>query len=139
MPNGLTWGDACQLADPKDRFCSIRFAGNELQSQSVLQHLQDGMWVKQAQLQWQERLRFVLNPNFTLSQMKYLDLEKDLDDSENPQDKLMTELTLLTPIYSELVQFLADELGGLTDVKSKTEVSEDALVSPFAEVSSSAD
>ena len=139
LPNGLTWGDACQLADPKDRFCSIRFAGNELQSQSVLQHLQDGMWVKQAQLQWQERLRFVLNPNFTLSQMKYLDLEKDLDDSENPQDKLMTELTLLTPIYSELVQFLADELGGLTDVKSKTEVSEDALVSPFAEVSSSAD
>jgi len=136
LPDGLTWGDACQLADPKDRFCSIRFAGNELQSQSVLQHLQDGMWVKQAQLQWQERIRFVLNPNFTLSQIKYLDLEKDLDDSESPRDKMMTEIALLAPLYNELMQFLANELGGMAELKSKTEVSSDALVSPFAEEAS---
>ena len=137
LPTGLNWGDACQLADPKDRFCSIRFAGNELESQSVRQHLEDGMWVKQAQLQWQERLRFVLSPNFSLTQVKYLDLEKNLDDSENPHDKLMSEMTLLTPMYSELVLWLSEQLGGLVSTAS-TSVDTEALVRPFEEVEETA-
>lgn len=133
LPEAMTWGDSCQLADPKDRFCSIRFAGNELQSQSVRQHLEDGMWVKQAQLQWQERLRFVLNPNFTLSQIKYLDLEKDLDDTENPQEKLIAEIALLAPLYSELTLWLAETLGGLVQMKSDSTVPTEELVRPFSE------
>ena len=132
IADGISFGDACQLADPKDRFCSIRFAGNELESQSVKQHLDDGMWVKQAQLQWQERIKFVMNPQFTFSQLKYLDIEKDLDDSEDANAKLLSELALLGPIYTELVESVAEKFGGLEQLKSESTVEVDSLVSPFS-------
>ncbi|MEC8881725.1 MAG: recombination-associated protein RdgC [Pseudomonadota bacterium] len=133
LPDGLNFGDACQLADPKDRFCSIRFAGNELESQSVKQHLEDGMWVKQAQLQWQERLKFVMNPQFTFSQLKYLDIEKDLDDSEDANAKLLSELALLGPIYTELAEFMGTCFGGFEEMKTASTATEDSLISPFSE------
>ena len=82
-------------------------------------------------------MRFVLNPNFSLTQVKYLDLEKNLDDSENPHDKLMSEMTLLTPMYSELVLWLSEQLGGLVSTAS-TSVDTEALVRPFEEVEETA-
>jgi recombination associated protein RdgC len=135
LPSEMQWGEACQLADPKDRFCSIRFAGNELQSQSVRQHLQEGMWVKQAQLQWQERMRFVLNPNFTLSQMKYLDLERAEADAESPQAQLESDIAVLVPTYTALIQWLADAFGGMVVPKSTTTVDSEVLVQPFESMS----
>ena len=131
LPNAYQWGDACQLADPKNRFCSIRFAGNELQSQSVKQHLEDGMWVKQVQLKWQDRLSFTINPNFALSQIKYLDLEKNLDDSESPKEKMLSEIALLGPLYSQLVDSLADSLGGLVEKQASSKAAAEELISDY--------
>lgn len=133
LPSAFAFGDACQLADPKDRFCSIRFTGNELQSESVQQHLKDGMWVKQVQLQWQERLRFMINPNFALSQIKYLDLDKETDEAEGAIAQFQTELALLGPLYREITEQLADSLGGIGEPEAPTTIATDELVKPFSE------
>lgn len=134
LPQGLQFGDACQLLDPKDRFCSIRFAGNELESQSVKQHLEDGMWVKQVQLLWQDRIKFVMNPQFIFSQMKYLDMEKDLDDSDQDEKaKLLAEIALLGPVYREIIESISEIFGGFEEVKSSKSVDTEVLVSSFSE------
>ena len=131
LPSGMQWGEACQLADPKDRFCSIRFTGNELQSQSVRQHLQDGMWVRQAQIQWQGRIRFVLNPNCALSQITYLELDKETDIVESPLEQLMGDIALLVPTYTTLMQWLSSAFGGLTALQASTTLGPEQLIQPF--------
>ena len=89
------------------------------------------MWVKQVQLKWQDRLSFTINPNFALSQIKYLDLEKNLDDSESPKEKMLSEIALLGPLYSELVDSLADSLGGLVEKQASSKAAAEELISDY--------
>ena len=48
-------------------------------------------------------------------------MEKNLDDSESPKEKMLSEIALLGPLYSQLVDSLADSLGGLVEKQASAE------------------
>ena len=84
-------------------------------------------------MQWQERLRFTINPNFALSQIKYLDLDKETDEAEGAVAQFQTELALLGPLYREIVDQLADSLGGMGEPEAPSTIATETLVRPFSE------
>ena len=116
MPSIFQWGDACQLIDPQDKYCSIRFTGNELTGQSVKQPIADGMMVKQAALQWHDKLKFVLSEGLQVSQIKTLDVESEAEQGQSSQERLMMDLALMGPMLRLCVQDLIEASGGEIEV-----------------------
>ncbi|MEC8063982.1 MAG: recombination-associated protein RdgC [Pseudomonadota bacterium] len=112
LPKDFSWDDACQLLDPANRFATIRFSGNDLSSAGVRNHLQDGLQVKHAALVWRDQIRFVLNQNLALSQIKYLDIEKDHGADDAKEAIILADLALLGPIYHAWFTDLVQALGG---------------------------
>tara|TARA_A100001015_G_C15035550_1_gene736012 strand:- start:243 stop:1199 length:957 start_codon:yes stop_codon:yes gene_type:complete len=112
MPQGLAWGDACQLIDPQDRYCSIRFAGNELTSPSVKQHMADGMMVKQASIQWHDKLKLTLSGDGQMTQIKTLDMDAEYEKGQSLEEQVMMDLALMAPLYRLCVQEIIAALEG---------------------------
>ena len=76
-----------------------------------------------------------VDPNFALSQMKYLDLERAEADAESPQAQLESDIAMLVPTYTALIQWLANAFGGMVAPKSTTTVDSEVLVQPFESIS----
>lgn len=119
LPDGFEWGDACQLVDPQDRTCSIRFSGNELASKTVGQHLEDGMQVKQAALVWREKLRFVVADDCLLTQIKALDVESEYEQGQSKSEQIAMDIALMAPMYHACVEELILALGGEAEDANK--------------------
>ena len=121
LPKDFTWDDACQLLDPANRFASIRFTGNDIASPVVRNHLQEGLQVKQAALVWRDQIRFVVTQGLGLSQIKYLEIEKDHGVDDAKEAIILADLALLGPIYhawfTDLIQALGGEAQGGQDAK----------------------
>lgn len=119
LPEGFRLNDSCHLLDPANRLSSIKFNGNDIESSLVKSHLKDGFYVKQASLVWQEQICFVLNPNMALSQIKYIEIERDDSVDQSPEAILLGDLSLLAPLYFKLLESIVNALGGLEEAKSQ--------------------
>lgn len=130
LPEGLSWGDACSLVDPQDRGCSIRFAGNELASNTVSQHLDDGMMVKQAALIWKEKLRFVIASGMALSQIKALDVETEYESGQSKDEQIAMDIALMAPLYAMCMQDVC--VAFECENQEEQEANKPALVEDYA-------
>ncbi|MEC8460698.1 MAG: recombination-associated protein RdgC [Pseudomonadota bacterium] len=115
LPDGLTWGESCQLVDPQDRYCTIRFNGNELTSHTVIQHLKDGMSVKQAALIWQEKIRFTLSEGCVLSALKPIDIDKEYEEGQSKAEQIAMDLALMAPLYHACLNDVLQACDGLPE------------------------
>ena len=138
LPKDFTWDDACQLLDPANRFASIRFTGNDIASPVVRNHLQDGLQVKQAALIWRDQIRFVLTQGLGISQIKYLDIEKDHGVDDAKEAIIMADLALLGPIYHAWFTDVLQALGGESRTKQSGEIDTIDLIQEVEDVSLSA-
>lgn len=112
MPKNLAWGEACELQDRSNRFCKFKFTGTEVDCEDIKQHVRDNMMINQAALHWDDACRFVWHTNNSITQIKLTDIEKVQDDSLTELEKLIADLSLLTPIYAKLHIDLIEYLGG---------------------------
>ncbi len=113
LPAKLSWGDACELQDRSNKFCKIRFSGADVNSEDVRRHLQESMTLNHAAVVWDNTCRFVWHANTGLSQIKYLDIEKDHDSSMSEQERLIADISLLAPLYARMHEDLMDALEGV--------------------------
>ena len=134
LPKDFAWDDACQLLDPANRFSSIRFSGNDLSSAGVRNHLQEGLQVKQAALVWKDQVRFVLNQNLGLSQIKYLDIEKDHGVDDAKEAIILADLALLGPIYHAWFTDLLQALGGEAQLSQTQAIEQSEIIKEVDDV-----
>ncbi|EIX0861484.1 recombination-associated protein RdgC, partial [Escherichia coli] len=87
----------------------------DLGSDEISTHLEAGKLVTKLALDWQNRIKFTLDHNFSLTSVKFADelLEQNSDiDSEDVAQRLDADFFLLTSEISCLVDALVNALGG---------------------------
>lgn len=112
-PADFVPADACELRDSKDSGSVIRCKGQDLTSEEILSHLRVGMQVVKLDLDWDERLGFVLADDLSLKRLRVGDaLLDEIDDGDDPAARLDAEFAILALQLRELIARL-DTLFGL--------------------------
>lgn len=74
LPEGLAFGDSCELKDPASKpAATARIRNQDLGTDDVREHLKSGKQVSQISLVFQERLRFTLTDELVFKQFKLLE------------------------------------------------------------------
>lgn len=114
LPEGFAFGDKVVLQDPKDSGIGISIKGHELLSEEVQAHVEAGLKVSSMQLEWQERIRFVLTDDFNVKQIKWLendDNEIDAGDDTDQSARFDAEILLAAKGLNQLVEQLYQALN----------------------------
>lgn len=100
---------ACLLQDPNQQNRLIRCQHQDLLAPSLQAFIKDGCQVKQLALSWQDRVRFVLSENFSLSGLKYqeelVSEAKDLE-AETLQQKFIADFLIMSGTLNALLKDL---------------------------------
>jgi recombination associated protein RdgC len=112
-PAGFGIGRAAELRSSDVQAATVRYTRHGLEGDDVQQHLAAGKEVRRLQLNWKDRLDFVLAENGQLSQLKLDDGVFEQDGAEHSeQDPFDGDALLLTAELSALLPALFDGLGG---------------------------
>ncbi|EEG9490518.1 recombination-associated protein RdgC, partial [Escherichia coli] len=114
-PQGFQMGDAAELKAVLEDGGIARVKKQDLGSDEISTHLEAGKLVTKLALDWQNRIKFTLDHNFSLTSVKFADelLEQNSDiDSEDVAQRLDADFFLLTSEISCLVDALVNALGG---------------------------
>lgn len=99
LPDGLAWGDECELRDPAEAGAIVRCRRQDLESDEVREHLKSGKQVFQLGLELDERISFVLGEDLTIRKLRFLDVVLDElgeDRSESARAELDATFALMT-------------------------------------------
>ncbi|EFA5010279.1 hypothetical protein C2C49_24745, partial [Escherichia coli] len=108
-------GDAAELKAVLEDGGIARVKKQDLGSDEISTHLEAGKLVTKLALDWQNRIKFTLDHNFSLTSVKFADelLDQNSDiDSEDVAQRLDADFFLLTSEISCLVDALVNALGG---------------------------
>jgi recombination associated protein RdgC len=133
IKTGYTLDQDCNLVNSQDRRNSVRISCQELESDEVSGHLSAGKQVTKLGINWSGHLGFVLDDQLTLSKLRYLDIESDLDPTDqSAEEKFDADFVLLAPYYQQFVEGLFElleiERGADTQSESSKESQEEASV-----------
>lgn len=85
LPEGLAWGDECELRDPAEAGAVVRCRRQDLESDEIREHLKSGKQVFQLGLELDERMAFVLGEDLTIRKFRFLDVVLDTLDEANSE------------------------------------------------------
>lgn len=106
--------DSCLLQQSKDEKAKVRMQKQDLFSETVMAHIDDGHEVTQLSLTWREQIRFTFKSDLALAQIQYLEFieeqRKEYQDEEIEavlDADFALESSLLAECYGELLALLA--------------------------------
>lgn len=111
--------DEAELRDSLVESGVIRIKGQELESEEFITHLEMGKRVVKLSLEWDEKLRFMLEENLCIKRLKLSDQLKENLDSEYQDDEIAqfdTDMTQMGLEFCRLIPQLLELFGG--DVNS---------------------
>lgn len=112
-PDDFAFLDKCEVLSSEG---SIKYRNFDLQDAGLKDYLLQGMSVDNLQMEFKERVSFVLRGDFVITQIKLADKAlEDLDkgaDYSNANDSLQATLTLFGDEMSDLVSSLMRAAGG---------------------------
>lgn len=109
---GFELDNYCEIKGIGENSPVIKFTKQDLTAPEVVQHLKDGKVVTQLGLVWREQIAFVLNEDFTLKRIQYLDVlqeETEQFGDDAPSLAYATQILMaqsITTLLSELISFL---------------------------------
>ena len=107
--------DNCELKSGDGSGTVIRCKGTESLTDSISNHIDNGMQVTQLALEWDEKLSFILDEEFKIKRIKFLDtLKEQLQDSSETEaaERFAADFSLMTLEFSRLFNELIEKLGG---------------------------
>jgi len=116
QPPTLEFGDQCEIRDVSDQDVIIRSKGLDLSSDEFLSHLHSGMEVNKLELQWNEKIRFLLKEDFQVNRLKFNDILTDNLDDVDKDDLLArfdADYSIMTSELANLVPELIQAFGGV--------------------------
>ncbi len=109
----FTLGNECELKEPVEEGGVIRARHQDLTSDEIQVHLNAGKQVTKLQLEWQERVQFVLEDDFAIKRIKLADLL--FDDSAELEDeaaRLDADFAIIASELLGLINQLVSTCGG---------------------------
>ncbi|MEK7991570.1 MAG: recombination-associated protein RdgC [Thiotrichaceae bacterium] len=107
-PTSFVLGDACKLVASEGE--SVTCKQMDLLSSEIQENLNTGKMVEYLALSWDNRLDLILDENFGIKRLKFMDIEQ-----EDEQGDEQTDLTMMTLEFSRLVKALFEILGDLVE------------------------
>ncbi|CAA6820647.1 MAG: DNA recombination-dependent growth factor C [uncultured Thiotrichaceae bacterium] len=113
-PDPFLIGRECELKSEQEEGGVVSFRKHELQMDEVTSHLGLGKTASKMELQWDDKIQFVLTHEYQLKKLRFMDvLEEQMQDSD-PQshaERLDIEFALMTGEVSNLLNDLHRVLG----------------------------
>jgi recombination associated protein RdgC len=105
LPSQFELGEDCKLI--ADEGESVTCKQLDLLSKEVTEHLNAGKLVQYLALQWQNKLAFVLDDEFSVRRVEFLEI------NEESTDDMYANLALMTVVFAQFIPQLFEALGGL--------------------------
>lgn len=108
---------SCDMRGAGDVAPVVKVAKQDLTAEEVVRHLKAGKTVTRLGLVWNERIAFVLNDDFTLRSIQYLDTiqEAAQDEGEDSASLAAASQILMVEALGEMMEELSGLLGGWND------------------------
>ncbi len=107
--------EACELKSFDDEGAIVRCRHQDLYADEIQAHLKAGKLVTQLALLWDERLRFMLDQEMTIKQLKFEDIVTSELEQLDHDDELMlfdAQFSLLSLELAQFIPALIEALGG---------------------------
>ncbi len=111
LPAPFVLGEECELFSQDEAQSVAVFKKHELMAEEVQSNLANGKLVSKLQLNWDNKISFVLTGDLQIKRLKFLDVFDDQLDEHDPQshaEKIDIEFTLMTGEISVLLDNLFD-------------------------------
>ena len=132
-PSDLVIEDNCVLQDNHDGGGVIRCQRQNLLSEDIITLIDSGRDVVQLGLSWKDEISFVINDEFVIKSLKFLEVIQDQANdivSESAAQKFDADFSIMTGLLRGFIQYLGSIfLKGRDEVLGSENVVDDASVS----------
>ncbi|MCC5857290.1 MAG: recombination-associated protein RdgC [Ectothiorhodospiraceae bacterium] len=115
VPPDFSIGDECVLTDPQLEGAEVRCKRLDLSSNEVKAHLKAGKLVSRLALDWQERMRFVLDADMSVKRLKFSDVVQDDSgdmEAETEAERFDSDFSIMTLELARLIPRLMAVIDG---------------------------
>jgi recombination associated protein RdgC len=111
-PSGFTLDQDLELRSAEK--ATVRYVKHTLEGEEIRQHIADGKAVTRLAMTWGDRISFLLNENFQIKRLSFLDILKEAAEgqAENEDERFDIDFTLMTGEVARLLDDLIEALGG---------------------------
>jgi recombination associated protein RdgC len=124
VPSDFALGSDCVMQSMDQESNTVRFSGQDLGANSVLNHLKNGKQVKRLQLIWKDKLAFMLHANLQISAIKPTDIIKEQQSEWEHADaaqKVDADFALMSMEFSSFIKDLAKIVDVSLEAKEPAE------------------
>jgi recombination associated protein RdgC len=107
--------DECRIVDAEQKSSIINVKNFDVTSDTITENVANGMQVRSLALTYKDRVSFVLNSDFAIKRVKFLDLameERGEFDAGDERQKLFVDMILMTSEIRALLGDLVKAFGG---------------------------
>lgn len=125
--NGLIRGTECTLRGLIEENNTIKYKNQSLEDEHLRGHLDDGMTAADVQVEWLERLTFIVNEEFQIKSVKIdkalkLSMREETGEIDGDEDNYRlqvfdSEFQFMVNQFRELIPALAGHFGGFAPVE----------------------
>jgi recombination associated protein RdgC len=111
LPEGFSLGDLCDLQDPEDG-ATVTCRRHDLDTREIRAHMEAGKLCTRIGLRWQGDLRFALDKDLSLKQIKLESGDDSMPEDDDPIMRLDAAFANMTLEFSRFLPALFKALGG---------------------------
>ncbi len=130
VPSGYTVGNIVELKSILDDGGTVKLKNEELTSDAVHQHIEENKVITALELNWQDRINFVLKDSMQIARVSFCDelLTQNEDiPREDRAARLDADFSLASGEVLAFINSLVDVLGGIGSIDDEIEQSEQRL------------
>ena len=116
-PANIVIEDECELRSPGEDASTIRCKRQDLALPEIKNHLESGKEVIKLALNWADRLAFIVDKNYAIKRLRFLDLVQDQLQDMNIEDdasRFDADFAIMTTELSNFLPSFLDIFGGET-------------------------
>lgn len=111
-PGQFSVGRECRMRDATDTGSVVRWTNFDLSDRAIRDHVAHGMHLTHLEIVYDNVMSFVLNENGVITKLKFLGMDDDGEDHNDPLARLDAEFVVITGTLRSLLGDLKKLLGG---------------------------
>lgn len=113
-PERFAVGRECRMQDAGDASSIVRWTDFDLSDKTIRNHVVEGMRLTHLAIEYDNILGCVMDENGVISKLRFIGMNDDTDEGNDPLARLDAEFVLITGTLRSLVTDLKKLLGGFT-------------------------
>ncbi len=108
-PEGFAIGQDADLQEPDENGAQVKLKQHDLSSEEIKTHLENGKQVTKLGLDWNERIKFMLQNDGSLKRLSYSEVLKE-ENADIPKEDMAVKLDADFILASEEIKLLLEDL-----------------------------